>query len=54
MNNMIVNNKLDEILKKRIEENKKIFTIEERKVLKANYKLTKKVYYLGILDGKKW
>lgn len=43
---------LEELLKKRIEQNQNIFTEEELKIIKCYHKLMKKIYCLGILDVK--
>lgn len=51
-NKTVLNNSLEEVLKERIEQNQSIFTEEERKFIKCNFKLMKKIYFLGICDIK--
>ncbi len=41
---------MEELVKKRIEENKELFTKEELKTIYSNYILIKKIYKIAILD----
>lgn len=43
---------LEEIVKERIKENKKLFSKEELKTIENNIILTKKVYMIGLVNGK--
>ncbi len=43
---------LEEIVKERIKENEKLFSKEELKTIKNNIILTKKVYMIGLVNGK--
>ena len=43
---------MEELIIKRIEENKNIFTHEELLQIKNNYSILIKVYVLGLIDGK--
>ena len=43
---------LEEIVKERIKENKKLFSKEELKTIENNIILTKKVYVIGLVNGK--
>lgn len=43
---------LEEIVKERVKENEKLFTEEELKFIKDNGKLIKKIYLLGLINGK--
>lgn len=52
MKNICDNNiTAEKIFKKRIEQNSKIFTQEEKKCILKNLKLSKKLYFLGLLDS---
>lgn len=53
MKSICSNNTLEEIFKVRIEQNPKLFTEEEKQYIKRNFKLSKKIYFLGLLDLKK-
>ena len=46
--------KLEELVKERIEENKKLFTEGELDILNNHEELTKKVYIIAIIDGGYW
>lgn len=39
-----------EIVKERIEENEKLFTREELKIIENNFNIVTKIYLLGIVD----
>lgn len=41
---------VEEIVRKRVQENQKLFTEEELKFIKSNMELTKKMYLLGMND----
>lgn len=41
---------VEQIVKERIEENKKLFNEKELKIINNNVNIIKKVYILGILD----
>jgi hypothetical protein len=43
---------LEEIVKERIKENEKLFSKEELKTIENNIILTKKVYMIGLVNGK--
>lgn len=43
---------LEKLVKERIKENEKLFTMKELKFIKENDTIIKKVYFLGILDSK--
>ena len=43
---------LEEIIKERIEENKNLFSKQELEVAKNNISLIKKMYLLGMINGK--
>jgi len=43
---------LEEIVKERIKENEKLFSEEELKTIENNIILTKKVYMIGLVNGK--
>ena len=43
---------LEEIVKERIKENEKLFSEEELKTIENNIILTKKVYMIGLENGK--
>ncbi len=41
---------VEQIVKERIEENKKLFNEKELKIINNNVNIIKKIYILGILD----
>ena len=43
---------LKEIVKERVKENEKLFTEEELNFIKNNSKIIKKIYLLGLINGK--
>lgn len=43
---------VEEIVKERVKENEELFTMEELKFIKDNSKILKKVYLLGLVNGK--
>lgn len=43
---------LEEIVKERIKENEKLFSEEELETIENNIILTKKVYMIGLVNGK--
>lgn len=43
---------LEEIVKERIKENEKLFNKEELETIENNIILTKKVYMIGLVNGK--
>jgi hypothetical protein len=43
---------LEEIVKERIKENEKLFSKEELETIENNIILTKKVYMIGLVNGK--
>lgn len=40
------------IVKKRIEENKELFSLEEHSIIENNINLTKKIYILGFINAR--
>lgn len=44
--------KIEEIVKERILDNKKIFTDKELKIIDENFTIIKKIYLLGSIDTK--
>lgn len=44
--------KIEEIVKKRIEENQELFSKKEIEIINNNPVIIKKIYLLGLLDGK--
>ena len=42
---------MEKLIKERIEENEKLFSVEELKIIKNNVNIVKKIYMLGLLDG---
>lgn len=53
MKSICSNNTLEEIFKVRIEQNSRLFTEEEKRYINENFKISKKIYFLGLLDSKK-
>lgn len=45
-------NVVEKIVKERIKENEKLFTMEELKIIKDNAKIVKKIYLIGLVNGK--
>lgn len=43
---------MEKFIMQRIEENKNLFNEEEILQIKENYTIIKKIYFLGIYDGK--
>lgn len=43
---------VEEIVRKRVQENQKLFTKEELKFIENNMELMKKLYLLGLTNGK--
>ena len=43
---------MEEILRKRVQENQKLFTKEELEFIEGNMELMKKMYILGLKNGK--
>ena len=43
---------MEEILKQRIKENEELFSKEELKTIENNIILTKKIYIIGLINGK--
>ena len=52
LNEMEKESDLQNFIKKRIEENKKLFTIEELHLINKNYNLIKKIYILAAKDSR--
>lgn len=44
--------KIEKIVEERIEENQKLFNEEELKIIKNNVNIIKKVYLIGLLNGR--
>ena len=45
-------NIINEIVKDRIKENERLFTKQELKLIKDNDNIIKKIYLIGLIDGK--
>lgn len=43
---------LEEFVKERIKENEKLFSGEELRIIKDNVKIVKKIYLIGLVNGK--
>ena len=43
---------LEEIVKERVKENEKLFTKKELNFIKDNSKIIKKIYLLGLINGR--
>ena len=43
---------MEEWIEKRIEENEKLFSEEELKITKNNFSLIKKMYLIGLINGR--
>lgn len=53
MKNVLENEEIiEEILKERIEENKKLFNKKELKTINNNFNIIKKIYILGLINAR--
>lgn len=43
---------MEEWIEERIKENVELFSKEELKIVKSNFKLMKKVYLMGLINGR--
>ena len=43
---------MEELIKQRIEENEKLFNDRELKIINKNIILTKKIYLIGLINGR--